>query len=144
MNRYRLTGLAVALALGLVMATCWPRDEQGPDMRTAVRIPLEGRDAILTEMRAMLGSVNGVLTALVRDDTTAVRTAAQASGVAMAADPALERYLPAPFLQLGVKTHQQFDSLAAGPAVKDTVLVRLARITGNCVSCHMVYRLRVE
>lgn len=59
--------------------------------------------------------------------------------------PALARVLPGEFLQLGMATHQAFDTLAAtasagaGPAV-----ARLARIASRCVACHATYRLEAQ
>jgi cytochrome c556 len=64
--------------------------------------------------------------------------------MAMAVDPALERYLPKNFLQQGMRTHLQFDSLAAAVgtgAGPDSVIARLANLTANCVSCHTTYRI---
>ncbi len=114
------------------------------DTRAAVRLPAAARGAVLAEMRTMLGSVNGVLVAQAKGDTAAVRTAAMASGAAAAADPTLESLLPVAWLQLAMSTHHQFDDLAAAvsrPRGTDSLTVRLARLTGNCVGCHAAYRL---
>ncbi|HET7601202.1 MAG TPA: hypothetical protein VFK09_12970 [Gemmatimonadales bacterium] len=98
-------------------------------------------------MRTMLASLQGVLKASVAGDTAAMRQAAARSGLAMAADPALEKLLPEGFLRLGMDTHRQFDALAAAigaGAPRDSVTARLARVAGNCVSCHETYRLEVR
>lgn len=92
----------------------------------------------------MLGSLNQLLAAGARGDTAAMRAAAARSGLANAADPALEQLLPKEFLHLGMSTHRQFDELAA--AVQqgisaDSVLARLGTLTSNCVACHATYRL---
>lgn len=128
------------------MIACAPRGDEvtAADGRAPIVVPAEVRDKILGEMRTMLGSLNGILVGLSRGDTAAMRQAASAAGMAMAADPALERYLPKNFLQQGMRTHMQFDSLAAaigaglGP---DSVIARLANVTANCVSCHATYRM---
>jgi cytochrome c556 len=114
------------------------------DARTAVFLPVEARDAVLAEMRTMLGSVNGVLIAQTNGDTAAMRQAALASGAAAAADPALEAVLPEAWLKLAMTTHEQFDGLAqavARPGGRDSVVAHLARITGHCVACHAAYRV---
>jgi hypothetical protein len=95
-------------------------------------------------MRTMLTSLHQIHLGLATHDTALVHRAARASGLAAAADPALEPLLPAEFLRLGVATHSQFDSLAV--AIKsgvpaDTLLDRLPRLTSNCVQCHATYRL---
>jgi hypothetical protein len=95
-------------------------------------------------MNTMLTSLNRILTALPQHDTATIRQAAAASGLATAADPALEKLLPEQFLTWGVQTHRGFDgvaaSVAAGHAL-DTVLVQLGGITQTCVACHATYRL---
>jgi cytochrome c556 len=120
-----------------------PAEPAAPaDGRTSLRVPAEAREAVLAEMRVMLGSVHGVLEGANRADTAAVRRAAMASGMATAADPALESLLPEEFLHLGMATHAAFDSFArnsqAGP---EDVRRRLAGITASCVACHATYRL---
>jgi cytochrome c556 len=95
-------------------------------------------------MRTMLGSLHDILVAALVEDTAAMRRAATRSGLGTAVDPALEKLLPEGFLQLGTRTHQQFDDLAAALATgisHDSIVGRLAQITGNCVSCHASYRL---
>lgn len=138
-------GALAIVAAGVLGAACGrPREAPSADSRTAVPLNAEQRDAVLGEMRTMLGSVDGVLRGTVTWDTAGIRAAAVKSGSAAAADPALERILPEQWLQLAMRTHHGFDSLAAriGPgANRDTILARLAVITPECVSCHAMYRL---
>jgi cytochrome c556 len=141
----------VGLMLPLLAAAggtiaCMPKGDEvtAADGRTPIVVPAEVRDKILGEMRTMLGSLNAVLAGLSRGDTAAIRQAAVTAGMAMAVDPALERYLPKNFLQQGMRTHLQFDSLAAAigaGAGPDSVIARLANLTANCVSCHTTYRI---
>jgi hypothetical protein len=119
----------------------------GADRRQVTAVPLEVREAVRTEMRTMLGSLHGILMASTTGDTAAMHQGAIRSGLATAADPALEKFLPEEFLQLGIGTHRQFDELAAGIASgipRDSVVARLARITASCVSCHESYRLETR
>ena len=114
------------------------------DARTAVIVPAAARTAVLLEMRTMLGSVNGILLAQAQGDSAGIRVAALASGKAAAADSALEDVLPVAWLQLALCSHRQFASRAAAasrPHAADSVIARLARLTGNCVGCHAAYRL---
>ena len=79
-------------------------------------------------------------------DTAAMRQAALAAGMAAAADTAHEDALPHAFVELGVATHLQFDSLGAAIGAglsPDSAIARLGPITANCVSCHKTYRLEV-
>jgi len=126
------------------------REDQPPasrDTRTGILLPVEARDAVMGEMRTMLGSVNALLIAQATGDTAAMRRAALASGTAAAADPALEQLLPEAWLKLAMSTHLGLDELGQAvsrPRGRDSVTVRLARITGNCVACHAAYRLEVR
>ena len=140
----RAATLAALFSAGILAVSCGrPAETSAGDGRTAVPLDAEQRLAVLAEMRTLLGSVDGVLRAVVQGDTAAVRAAALASGTAMAADPALETILPPQWLAIATRTHQGFDSLAAsvGRGTGDSVVARLARITPECVSCHATYRL---
>jgi len=133
-------------ALGATLAlACKPRAEPAAaDQRTALPLPAEPAALVRAEMRMMLGSLHSILKAIPAGDTAAIRQAAQASGLAGAADPVLERLLPEPFLAMGTATHRQFDSLAAavaGGLPTDSVPGQLGVILASCVSCHDTYRL---
>jgi len=135
----------VCVLLGAALAGCGrSRETPTADARTSVPLTAEQRDAVLIEMRTMLGSVDGVLNGVARWDTAAIRGAALRSGTAAAADPALEKILPAPWLEMAERTHGGFDALGAAVArgvPRDTVLAKLATITPACMNCHAMYRL---
>lgn len=133
----------VAVGLGCAEP---PTPQASADGRTALRVPVEAADAVRAEMRTMLGSIHAMLTAVPTRDTAAMRQAAMAAGMAAAADTALEHLLPEPFLELGMATHLQFDSLGAAIGAgltADSAIARLGPITANCVSCHQTYRLEI-
>ena len=145
-HRLALTALGLWVATVLAAAAVYVNARRAvpvsADSRTAVTLPAHAADAVLAEMRMMLGSVHDVLRALPTGDSTAVRVAAERSGTAMAVDPELERLLPEEFLRLGMRAHAGFDTLArdAG-APRDTVIARLSGITSSCVTCHATYRI---
>ena len=145
-NRLALTALGLWVATALAGAAIYVNQRRaipaGADPRTAVALPAHAGDAVLAEMRTMLGSVHDVLRALPSGDTAAVRVAAERSGTAMAVDPELERVLPEEFVRLGMRAHAGFDTLARNAsAPRDTVIVRLSAITSACVACHAMYRI---
>lgn len=116
---------------------------QVTDTRRQISLTPAERDAVLAEMRTMLGSVSGVLHGLTAHDRQAIEKAARASGMAMAVDPMLKQKLPQQFLELGMATHRKFDQLAdlaRTPAPADDVLRSLADVTTSCVACHAMYR----
>jgi cytochrome c556 len=121
------------------------------DKRTAVALPADGQQAVLHEMRQLLSAMGGAMAAAAQNDTTALLAALLPAGSAAAADPAIEEMLPAEWKELAERTHGAFDSLAVaarrarGPqALKDTVLVRLAQVSGSCTACHDMYRVTVR
>lgn len=118
------------------------------DPRTRIVLPDDGQQAVLSEMRQMLGAIGGALSAAAREDTAAVIAALTPAGSAAAADPELEALLPPTWKQLAERTHGGFDNLIAaarrardGRDLKDTVLVGIARISGSCTGCHETYRI---
>ena len=119
------------------------RGHQATDARRQISLTPAERDAVLAEMRTMLGSVSGVLHGLTAQDRQAIEKAARASGMAMAVDPMLKQKLPQQFLELGMATHRKFDQLAdlaRTPAPADDVLRSLADVPTSCVACHAMYR----
>lgn len=137
----------VCVGGGIFLEACQGGSPLSRDTRTAIALPVDARDAVMAEMRTMLGSVNGILIGQVQGDTAAMRQAALASGAAAAADPALEQMLPEAWLKLAMSTHQAFDELAQAVARAkpgDSITAHLARVTGNCVACHAAYRLDVR
>lgn len=147
-----LTGILVSLACGSRRNAGQKADTSGSkDPRTPVALPADGQQAVLREMRQMLAAIGGALQGAARQDTAAVLAALAPAGSAAAADPALEALLPAPWKELAERTHGGFDSLAAAArgagssaAIKDTVLVGIARITGSCTACHETFRVTVR
>lgn len=155
---HRSARAAVAIATLLTSLACDSASKNGKadtpaphDPRTAVELPADAQQAVLREMRQMLGAVGGALSAAARADTGAVIAALAPAGSAAAADPALEALLPATWKELAERTHGGFDSLTAAvrrtrtaAELKDTVLAGVARITGSCTACHETFRVTVR
>ncbi|MBV6520328.1 MAG: hypothetical protein MNPFHGCM_00433 [Gemmatimonadaceae bacterium] len=121
------------------------------DPRTAVALPADAQQAVLEEMRNLLTAIGGALDGAAKNDSAAILAALAPAGSAAAADPELEALLPDPWKKLAEQTHGGFDSLSAavrrgatGAALKDTVMVGLARVTSYCTSCHETFRLTVR
>jgi cytochrome c556 len=148
-----LTALTLCVALGCQRRTADLNHTviaDSIDPRTPVTLPPEGQQAVLLEMRQLLGAMGGALAGAASDDTTAVLAALAPAGSAAAADPALEALLPAAWKDLAERTHTGFDRLAIairlsqGSGLKDSVLQGLARLSGACTSCHATYRIAVR
>jgi hypothetical protein len=149
--QYLIPGAVLTLVLGgapLIVPSAERAAAQGPasatDSREQVRLGAAEATGVRAEMRQMLASISGVVQGLAQSDLVAVEKAAKASGMAAAVDPHLEKKLPRPFLDLGLRTHRGFDEVAAAAksgAPAPDLLSRLAGVTSNCVACHAIYRL---
>lgn len=152
----RHTRIIAAAVLILVVTGCARRSgapahehegtahvSQVTDTRRQVSLMPAERDAVLAEMRTMLGSISAVLHGVTANDHQAIEKAARASGMAMAVDPTLEQKLPQQFLEMGMATHKKFDQLSdlgRTRAPADQVIRSLADVTTSCVACHAMYR----
>jgi hypothetical protein len=142
-TRATLAALLLIAALGLEAGAQQPA--AAVDVRERIVLPAPARNMVLAEMRVMLESISGVVTALAEGDSAAAAQAARASGMAAAVDvdPAVRALLPAAFVELGMATHQGFDALAEQleqPVDQQTALTALATLMQKCVACHAAYR----
>lgn len=117
-----------------------------PDGRTAVLLAPDERDLVLTEMRGMLGTLQGMVDGVKAGNLKQVAQAARASGMAAAADvnPALMAKLPLEFKELGFGLHRRFDEIAAeadSSASREHILESLSAQLSACVACHASYRI---
>lgn len=121
---------------------------KGADGRTTIHLNAEERDLVLTEMRTMLTSVQGIVAGLSAEDLKKVRESAKASGNAIAAEvpPALMAKLPLDFKQRGMGVHRGFDEMSVAVEQEETtdmILSRLGDQLNSCIACHAAYRLEV-
>ncbi len=116
------------------------------DGRTAILLEPAERDLILTEMRAFLVSVQGVLVAAGKEDMKTVVEAAGKSGMPPPGQipDTLAGKLPLSFKTLGFDTHKRFDQLALDASQlgdKELAVEQLGVLMNNCIACHAQYRL---
>lgn len=119
----------------------------GSDNRTAVVLGVGERELILTEMRNLLGGVQGILDGINHGDMKQAASAARAVGMASAADvnPALMAKLPLPFKQLGMSVHRDMDDLAqAAESGKPAgeLQAMLTDTLSKCIACHASWQLK--
>ncbi len=120
--------------------------EQAPDGRMALQLTTEERNLVLTEMRAFVVAVQGVLAATNEEDMAATAAAARKAGMAAQGQvpPGLVAKLPMEFKKLGFDTHTKFDQLALdAEQLGDPQHAReqLATLMTNCIACHATYSL---
>lgn len=117
------------------------------DQRTAIVLEEPERELVLAEMRMFLAAVQGITQAIHQENMGEVAAKARAVGSAAAGEvPAsLMGKLPLEFKQLGLSTHQSFDTIAMdaeslgdGPHAME----QLGKLLNNCISCHATYQIR--
>lgn len=145
----------VALVLGLVLAALGYRvifagaTTPAPDGRSAILLSAGERDLVLTEMRAFLQAVQGIVQAVGAGDPAGAAQAARAVGSAGTDEVpiSLMAKLPIGFKQLGLATHGAFDQLALdAESLADLghIQGQLADLLRNCVGCHAAFRIDLE
>ncbi len=119
----------------------------GTDGRTAVVLQPAERDLVLTEMRGMLFSVQGILEGANQGDVKRIIGASRAAGMAAAADvnPALMAKLPLEFKMLGMSVHREMDEIAkaaeGGTPASEILKMASATLT-KCVACHSAWQIK--
>ncbi len=132
--------LVVAVAAILVRG----RSVAAADTRQVVELNQEEREAVLKEMRGMLTSLQGITAGLAAHDMSQVADSAKASGMAEAADSALEAKLPPAWKNLATAVHGGFDAVARAAAAgssPDQILAKVNTGLQSCIACHAAYRL---
>ncbi|MGV3665562.1 MAG: hypothetical protein ACO1NV_05485 [Leptospira bouyouniensis] len=122
------------------------------DSRTAIHLTPAERQLVLTEMRALLEAVNGMLNGLGEKDYEKAAKSAEAVGMGLVAslehqEKTILLKLPVSFKKLGFGTHEKFDSIAAKIRKKEeihSILKDMDELTKNCVACHASYKIELE
>jgi cytochrome c556 len=153
MNTRILSLLAIALwgmtVLGAGLYLVTDHTKPSSDQRREIALAPGERDLVLKEMRGILASLDGILIGLAQHDAKKMEDSARASGMVMATEEnaGLIAKLPLDFKQLGLGLHREFDSLAdaakSGES-QEQILLRTAKLTNRCNSCHQVYRLGID
>ena len=153
MNTKLISFVAISLwlvtALGGGLYLFRDRTLVSSDQRREILLTETERNLVLAEMRGIIGSLDGVLQGITKNDRKQMEESARASGMVMASEDnaGLVAKLPMEFKQMGFGLHHEFDSLAdavkAGES-QQLLLERTAKLTSRCNGCHQVYRLGVE
>ncbi|MBI5625741.1 MAG: hypothetical protein HY935_00825 [Nitrosomonadales bacterium] len=151
MKSNKLAQIALLLWIATVAVFAWffirGNTTAGTDGRTAVVLQASERDLILSEMRGLLASTQGILEGANQGDMQRIAKAASSAGMAAAADvnPALMAKLPIEFKQLGLSVHSDMDEIAkaaeSGKPVPELLKMASNTLT-KCVGCHAAWQLK--
>jgi len=133
---------ASVAALGTACAMSVP----AADARFRLGLSQDEQAAFLSEMRVMLGSVQGIVQGIADSDRAAIARFASASGkrMARATPPSIAAKLPPAFGAIGEPTHLMFDETAvrAGTDDMDMLARQLAHALRQCMACHAAITVR--
>ncbi|MDO8291322.1 MAG: hypothetical protein Q7T29_00440 [Gallionella sp.] len=151
MKSNRLAQIAMLLWIVTIAVFGWffirGNTTAGTDKRTAVVLQAGERELILSEMRGLLASTQGILEGANQGDLQRISKAASSAGMASAADvnPALMAKLPIEFKQLGLSVHRDMDEIAkaaeGGKPVPELLKMASDTLT-KCVACHAAWQLK--
>ena len=148
-NKLALIALLLWVATIAVFAWFFIRGSTaaGTDGRTAVVLQPAERDLVLTEMRGLLSSTQGILDGANQGDVKRILQASRAAGMAAAADvnPALMAKLPLEFKTLGMSVHHDMDEIAKaaeGGTPAAEILKMVSNTLTKCVACHSAWQLK--
>jgi len=140
-----ILSLSLTLAAASMPALANSADDTLPqDQRISLGLTGSERAEFLSEMRQMLTSVQGIISAIAEHDREKIAVAARHSGnrMARATPDAVRARLPQSFKDLGGPTHMLFEELAVRAESDD--METLTGFTGElmqqCIVCHEMFR----
>jgi len=125
--------------------------EEGHSMQTEERIAVllsaDERLHVLSEMRGLLQSTQGIIEGLALDDMELVQKSALAAGTKgrkTTENNIMHKKMPKEWMQLGMMAHKTMDEIAAmavdGKPAKE-IQLKLLDTMNACTACHTVYYL---
>lgn len=114
------------------------------DPRRSLHFTDTERAELLSEMRQMLASIQGIVTGIGNEDREAIASAARLSGnrMARATPESVRAKLPQAFKEIGGPAHLLFEVIAIRAETDD--MADLAILTGRtleqCLACHAQFR----
>jgi cytochrome c556 len=119
------------------------------DSRKPIKLTAEQRNYFLSEMREMMFSLNGSLAGIYSGQKGIAVESARRSGSSNINNIGdvpgdLNERLPLEFKNFRAATHVNFDELAEMLENKKDnreIMGKLTSLTGNCASCHAMYRI---
>ena len=114
------------------------------DQRISLGLTDSERATFLSEMRQMLGSVQGIVIGIAEHDREKIAVAARYSGnrMARATPDSVRDRLPQAFKDLGGPTHLLFEELAIRAETDDmeTLTAFTGELMQQCLACHAMFR----
>lgn len=117
------------------------------DERIAVNLSSMQRLHVLTEMRGLLESTQGVIKGLALNDMEMVQISARKAGTdgrKTTENHEMHKKMPEGWMQLGRAAHKSMDEIAQmaadGKPIKD-IQLKLVATMDSCMACHAAYRL---
>ena len=119
------------------------------DTRMAITLTPGEKSLVLSEMRVMLSSVQGIINGLDQNNMEMVSEAALASGTKhmVDMDPRVMMKLPLSFKKLGVGSHKYYDEISAvalSDGSEKKIISMLNEQLQTCIACHDSFQFVTE
>ncbi|MBU0655984.1 MAG: hypothetical protein KJ914_12765 [Gammaproteobacteria bacterium] len=140
----RLFAYLLAGLLSVSLPAASAENGQPADPRTSLGLNPAERAQFLSEMRQMLGSIQGILQGISSEDREMIAKYASLSGnrMARATPDSVRNRLPQAFKDIGGPTHMLFEELVirAETDDMDMLLGQTATLMNQCMNCHTQFR----
>ena len=139
------TNLIIFIFIAIFSYTVSANSVQEVDSRISLKLSEEEKSELLSEMRQMLASIQGIVTGIGTEDRDLIMRSASHSGNRMArtTPQSIRQKLPQSFKELGGPTHMMFEELVIRAETDD--MATLAEFTGQlmqqCLSCHAKFKV---
>ena len=140
----KILTLILPFALTVFSLSVHASDTEIPDNRVNLGLTESERSEFLSEMRQMLGSIQGVIAGIGEGDRKLIIKSARYSGnrMARATPESIKKKTPQSFKEIGGPTHMMFEELVVRAETDD--MDTLASFTGElmkqCLACHTLFK----
>ncbi|MFK5985732.1 MAG: hypothetical protein QM479_09920 [Pseudomonadota bacterium] len=114
------------------------------DKRISLGLSAVEKSVFLSEMRQMLVSIQGIITAIGESDRQKIIKSARYSGnrMARATPESIKLKTPNAFKEIGGPTHMMFEELIIRADTDDmeTLIVFTGDLMKQCIRCHIIYK----
>jgi hypothetical protein len=153
MKSTKIAAVAILLWVITIAVVAWffvrGNTAAGTDGRTAIVLNPTERDLVLSEMRGLLSSVQGIVEGINQKDINRIVQSSRSAGMGAAGDvnPLLLAKLPMEFKKLAFSMHSDMDEIGKAAESGKPAPELLKMTTDNlakCIACHASWQIRTS
>lgn len=140
----KILTLLLPFALTVFSLSVHAGDSETPDNRINLGFTESEKAEFLSEMRQMLGSIQGVIAGIGEGDRKLIIKSARYSGnrMARATPESIKKKTPQSFKEIGGPTHMMFEELVVRAETDDmdTLASFAGELMKQCLACHTMFK----